>query len=1568
MSSKRLLSFFIVVAFLASSIFSIDINAESGSVPSVNGGTEPFYALKSEKDKPEFYAGDSEKNSNIYETSYISDPENDMLYSDSADLTEESDNNLSFNDTDNEYYSDLTTYGDEVYYSDIFYAYDTDYLKSDYFKSYSSETYDVTNQIYADYLDSPSFAWTEIKTALNAALDIKEWIQIVSDGLGVSDFTYQRALLSANEKFAQNLLSGSAIASFANTNSEWLKRIKSVLKVFDEFENNYDVYELTDVEVFEQFFLFAQNDEIYMHIGSTVIMNFREVVLPDFSGIIKVIGVGKSAWDAVKILAIGLMLEDFRFEVIDEIIEGADSDSTLYDGMTQLKQQLRNGFISYFIDNYLTKTFFDKISDGIVDKLTNAALGDLSALYGIVSTIGEVLSWIIFDVAFDVPDLDDLTLQRVLSQYATDFYILITDKIYDFNKQFEISDIETYESFFMGFKAATDAAFEASEKLALDSNIESLNNVKNKFKDFSYAEFIDNLIKSIEQIPADQREYKTFEEWVITTPTIICNASDTLEKGYLYLSKGVFRGNLTLLSDLSFESEISPVISGNLTIDGSLSIAEKQSFTVEGNCTVSETYYGSIINDGIFRCTEDMILGNDWYNGYFYQDVNNEARLIVGGNLTADNFSCTDYITHGTVILNGSEQQEIKYLKAYNIEVMNKAGIKYLTDTMLFGHYDLNGSPLDNNGFTTSMYTGATLASGDYKNVTVLGDVTLNNSIKGDLNISGNYTLTVAEGPSLEIEGDVVVSGNLKIPFNQKFTVEGSCTVSDTYYGSIINDGIFRCTEDMILGNDWYNGYFYQNVNNEAKLIVGGNLTADNFSCTDYITRGTVILNGSEQQEIKYLKAYNIEVMNKAGIKYLTDTMLFGHYDLKGSPLDNNGFTTSMYTGATLASGDYKNVTVLGDITLYNSIKGDLNISGNYTLTVADGSSLEIEGDVVVNGSLIIPYNRKLAVAGDCTISDTYYGSIINDGIFRCTGDMIFKNDLYNGHFYQNSNPEAQFILGGDLIAFDFGCTDFITNGTVVLNGSKQQEIQYLKAYNIEVINKAGIKYLTDTMLFGHYDLNGCPLDNNGFTTSMYTGATLASGDYKNVTVLGDITLYNSIKGDLNISGNYTLTVADGPSLEIEGDVAINGSLIIPFNRKLTVEGSCTVSETYYGSIINDGIFCCTGNMIVANNLYNGYFYQKNNFESQFILGGNLTTNNFGFTDSITQGTVILDGDKKQILQFFKAPSIIIENESTEGVVFTNSITVPGLFDHRNNVFTLYNGGEGSVFIDYDRDGIPDNLDPQPTVGKPCILEFTVNNSEYGTVSESRIETADGAHITVIAESAPLYEFVCWIDEDGYIVGVDEEFEFTAMGSNKYIAVFEKRKFHIIADTNGGTINVSEAAEPGSRVTVTVIEDEGYVFDPDSLKYNDIQIDGTSFIMPAEDVVLTAVFNRNPYYFILKEKITESLDYLSDEYTQESIYALQSAITTAQSALMNNINKSDCERNTAAIDNAVKGLKPLVFGDVTGDGILDIRDYVRMKKLISGMQTDNPSSADINDDQLLNALDLTALRKILLAL
>lgn len=68
-----------------------------------------------------------------------------------------------------------------------------------------------------------------------------------------------------------------------------------------------------------------------------------------------------------------------------------------------------------------------------------------------------------------------------------------------------------------------------------------------------------------------------------------------------------------------------------------------------------------------------------------------------------------------------------------------------------------------------------------------------------------------------------------------------------------------------------------------------------------------------------------------------------------------------------------------------------------------------------------------------------------------------------------------------------------------------------------------------------------------------------------------------------------------------------------------------------------------------------------------------------------------------------------------------------------------------------------------------------------------------------------------------------------------------------IGTLSGGSITATPSvARPGTRINLTITPDTGKQLKVRTLKYNDLFMTGTSFEMPAEDVVITAEFEDKP--------------------------------------------------------------------------------------------------------------------------
>lgn len=140
-------------------------------------------------------------------------------------------------------------------------------------------------------------------------------------------------------------------------------------------------------------------------------------------------------------------------------------------------------------------------------------------------------------------------------------------------------------------------------------------------------------------------------------------------------------------------------------------------------------------------------------------------------------------------------------------------------------------------------------------------------------------------------------------------------------------------------------------------------------------------------------------------------------------------------------------------------------------------------------------------------------------------------------------------------------------------------------------------------------------------------------------------------------------------------------------------------------------------------------------------------------------------------------------------------------------------------------------------------------------------------------------------------------------------------KYDVICDEtikNGTVVFDNTSYNAGDKVAVTVVPDDGYYFNPGSLKvYNEPgAIDGTSFIMHAEKAVVSAEFvTYDELVNTLKSEITqvESMDL--SIYEDASKLALTSAVQEAKKVSDNaNATAEDVQKASATILTAMQAL------------------------------------------------------------
>ena len=1423
-----------------------------------------------------------------------------------------------------------------IYYSDLFYEYPYYLTENGFFNAYNSDVEYIFNEVFNEYKNSPYVVRTGLEHAMDMFGSPTDIAKFAASFLGISNYESNKAIDSANKKLMMELLSGSDKDNLLKTYGKIGTTVTKVKKAFNVLDTIYS-YDpgnplegdpegtaKEQLEYYTQYYLREAYAELYnlgvlKKFNNTFISRFYTAFTDEgirisdyFSPSVKAIDIAKSVLELI-------MIEDTKMELIDDIIATQSSNTLLKTGMTRLKNQLVGGSVTYFMDTYIKTKAADAIC-GFIDELYL----DVIPSYRAISKAVKQIRNIVFSI-WEVPKYDDVMTYKVLEAYSNDLYRSILTKASVFRDGPFISDrIEEYEALFN--------AYIATNKLAINS-LQRIADMMQPYGDV-YALF-------------EEAQQKGVANVVIEWTNSVNNQKNTLTFD-AYTSEDALIQSLQTL-----------VFSGN-------------EFTVKNGIQTVKFSGKSIccylaVKEGVETIQTPLQNYADQYNNVdIYSEYTQQLKDYIGG-----------------IPVSARIKIEKSTYENWSYSLTNEIQLGLQTDAVEKNYiYAVNG------------YIRG--------NVQIISDC--NYVLPNDLIIAidGNFSIaqsryiaqivTVSDGASLEILGNLNGSNAM---FPRLVSVEKQVpTTTINNYGSLIVHG--NCTTISYNDRIDSNAYINENLNlNGSKINVQGSFFVNN----------------------------HVDVANYSSIV-------------------NNGFTK------------------VGSIYLQS-----------------------------------MNYNAGLH-------------SITNNGYFEITGNFESSPDTYansrTGYRIIQSTSNAIFVIGGDFLANTGDVCDTITNGTVIFNGNNKQNVKNLKAYSVTIENSNGINYLTNISIYGLFDPKFNPIYFNNYVTIVNNTTKFIDGyDYKTIRLQSNINLEQSVKAKI-ISNGYNITVNNGQKAKIDGDVnlnksklTINGELVITghidisnyssiVNNEFTKVGSVYLQSMNYNaglhSITNNGYFEITGNFESSPDTYansrTGYRIIQNASNAVFVVGGDFRANTWDVCDTITNGQMIFNGNYQQLARNLKAPTIILENKSETGVVFTTSISPSVLFNHNGNKFTLYNNGSGSTFVDYDGDGLKDNVDPYPTVGNSCVIAVNTENTGYGTVSHDNIETVGGTVVTITAEPTFKYEFVGWQNAAGKTVSTAAEYTFVAKTNDTLTAIFRKRLQPIVKQTVvGGIVNAPSSAEIESSVFVTVTENEGYIFTEGSLKINGETIAPGSFVMPDVPVTITAEFVRNENYFALKDAIAAARKIPSIGYTNASVEQLQDAIALAQASIRNHISEAESNALISAIDEAEQALEssckaqiamktdsiniifsaegylygdsdispipgmimddvggiwgisysingeevqvtnysiesktctmllegipyskinlpitvymygidddwdfwdfeytlssPLQLGaeifDANGDGDIDIRDLIRMKKLASGMpQTPDNKLPDLDGNGELNALDLSYLRKILL--
>ena len=571
-------------------------------------------------------------------------------------------------------------------------------------------------------------------------------------------------------------------------------------------------------------------------------------------------------------------------------------------------------------------------------------------------------------------------------------------------------------------------------------------------------------------------------------------------------------------------------------------------------------------------------------------------------------------------------------------------------------------------------------------------------------------------------------------------------------------------------------------------------------------------------------------------------------------------------------------------VTFHNKIMAPL---------IVDENVKNIDCDLVVPGLTI---NRSLTINTNFTVDGGVYSDssavdeirVVDGGCLNVSGDAMFGT----GDSYEDRITKL-IIEANSKINVE---NDFNFNGRKGIGGGFNYNYLYIYG-NLNIKGDLNTNSVIRIYNYGNIEIGG-------------SANFIAQKHHISVTH-GHIYLYSNstcyVGGSFNLQGmNYYNTGNNWFSLHLDGELIVNGSFSA--SNKFVAINQTSPSSLL---IVKGGFFL----KVLNETWISGFDWNTDKGYKCFFTAGTLiVSGNFLNDSTVTfdeSYKIVLNGLYTQSVRGLVANNLVISN--TKGVEFKTAVTVSTLFDHQGNAFTLYNDGKGSSFADYDGDGMKDHVDPEPTVGNSCTLHFESEDIEKGTVSTDEIHTYGGTEITVTATPTAKYTFSKWINSSGTIVSESATLRFRAATSETYTAIFNKRVRPITIQATGGIINAPSNAEIESLVYVSVSENPGYVYTEGSLAYNSNTIENGCFVMPDEQVNLTAEFVKNENYFALNDVLNTAKEYSYQMYSEESFEKLTNAIDSAQTALVNTITKEESDENIASLQEAIDGLQKKVI-------------------------------------------------------
>ena len=313
---------------------------------------------------------------------------------------------------------------ENIYYTDLFYKYPYYLTNSEYFSTYNNDTEFLFDKVYDEYIHSPYLVGTGIENAMSLFGSVTDITRFLASALGLSDYTANQALDSANNKLMLELISGTDndLLKAYGSIGKATKKVQSAFRILDTYYG-YDPSELTsDVDsiqyqtqiLLRDVYVELWNQGLIKKLDNNVISQLYSSLAADGIKIADYFDQGIKVIDIARSMLQFIIIEDTKMELIDEVLASLTTRSVLKDGLTRLKSQLSGGFVTYFINTYV-KTYALNAICGFIDEFVQGIIPG----YKLIAKSMSAVKAVVFSF-WEVPKFDDIMTYKVLEAYSYD--------------------------------------------------------------------------------------------------------------------------------------------------------------------------------------------------------------------------------------------------------------------------------------------------------------------------------------------------------------------------------------------------------------------------------------------------------------------------------------------------------------------------------------------------------------------------------------------------------------------------------------------------------------------------------------------------------------------------------------------------------------------------------------------------------------------------------------------------------------------------------------------------------------------------------------------------------------------------------------------------------------------------------------------------------------------------------------------------------------------------------------------------------------------------------------------